>query len=324
VARETAAENPRSTDAPGETAGAAALPVDHAGPVAERQTTPFLVLQFFVFPMSIVAVCVAVFVVFGLIASEGKGAREYLDEVRTGSTNRRWQAAFELSKLLQAGKDPTLTEPRFGEQVIAAFQEAADDDPRVRRYLALAIGRIGDTRAVPALLAAVRQPAPGAQGTDAETRIYAVWALGVLGDSAAVPDLALLTSADDAGVRKAAVHALGSFRSPEASAALTRALDDPVADVRWNAALALARRGDAAAAPTLLEMTDRSRLAGVAELRPDQLEDVMLQAVAAAASLPQPGLRDALESLRERDPSLRVREAAGRALLGEPPPAPNP
>ncbi|MGF7473861.1 hypothetical protein WFJ45_24365, partial [Salmonella enterica subsp. enterica serovar Minnesota] len=58
----------------------------------ERQSTPFLVLQFFVFPLSIVAVCVAVFVVFGLIASEGRGARDYLSEVRQGGANRRWQA----------------------------------------------------------------------------------------------------------------------------------------------------------------------------------------------------------------------------------------
>jgi hypothetical protein len=32
--------------------------------------------------MAIVAVCVTVFVIFGLIASEGKGARAYFDEVR--------------------------------------------------------------------------------------------------------------------------------------------------------------------------------------------------------------------------------------------------
>src|SRR5438445_766056 len=74
-------------------------------PLRERQTVPFLVLQFFVFPLAIVAVCVAVFVVFGLIAGESKGARDYLAEVRSGGANRRWQAAFELSKVLQAGRD---------------------------------------------------------------------------------------------------------------------------------------------------------------------------------------------------------------------------
>ena len=48
-----------------------------------RQSTPFLVLQFFVFPMAIVAVSVAVFVVFGLIASASVGA---FDAVSTAST----------------------------------------------------------------------------------------------------------------------------------------------------------------------------------------------------------------------------------------------
>src|SRR5689334_1460447 len=101
-----------------------------------RQSTPFLVLQFFIFPLSIVAV----FVIFGMIASEGKGAREHLAEVRTGGANRRWQAAFELAKVLQAGKDPALTDATFTGDVVKVFDEAGNDDPRVRRYLALALG----------------------------------------------------------------------------------------------------------------------------------------------------------------------------------------
>ena len=77
----------------------------------ERQTTPFLVLQFFVFPMAIVAVCVAVFVIFGMVAGESKGATEYLNEVRTGGATRRWQAAFELAKELQAKEGPGALRP---------------------------------------------------------------------------------------------------------------------------------------------------------------------------------------------------------------------
>src|SRR6185503_13993644 len=143
---------------------------------AERQTFPFLLLQFFIFPMAIVAVCVTVFVVFGLIASEGRSARDYLAEVRSGGANRRWQAAFELSKVLLAKKDPALADPRFVGDLVALFDEAASDDPRVRRYLALALGRLGDKRAVPSLLRALEperaeEAAPG----DPETQIYAVW-----------------------------------------------------------------------------------------------------------------------------------------------------
>jgi HEAT repeat protein len=84
--------------------------------------------------------------------------------------------------------------------------------------------------------------------------------------------------------------------------------------VRWNAALALAHRGDAAAEPVLLEMMDRPRLAGVKDLTAEQREDAVLQAVTAAGSLPGPDVRAALERLRDGDPNLKVREAARHAL----------
>src|SRR5262245_3445339 len=161
----------------------------------DRVGTPFLVLQFFIFPMAIVAVCVAVFVVFGLIAAEGKSARAYVGEVRTGGASRRWQAAFELSKVIQAQKDPALKESRFVEELVALFVEAEADDPRVRRYLALALGRLGDKRAVPALLKAV---APAAKDADPETLIYSIWALGAIRDAAAVEELVRLAAAEDA------------------------------------------------------------------------------------------------------------------------------
>jgi len=287
----------------------------------ERQTTPFLVLQFFIFPMAIVAVCVTVFVVFGLIASEGKSARDYLYEVRTGGQNRRWQAAFELSKVLQGGKDPALKDPRFVADAVALFQESQKDDPRVRRYLALALGRLGDRAAVPALCETVTAPAG-----DSETVIYAAWSLGVLGDPAAVPDLVRLASHSDAGIRKAAIHALGAFAGPEAETALHAALSDAADDVRWNAALALGRRGDAAATPVLLQMLDRNAVervqAGAAAVTrdapdaagADTAEAVLVEAASVSGRSGDAALRAALEALRDRDPSMKVRDAARSAL----------
>jgi HEAT repeat protein len=282
-----------------------------------RQGTPFLVLQFFVFPLGIVAVCVAVFLVFGLIASEGKGAREYLAEVRTGGANRRWQAAFELSKVLQAGKDPALRDEAFVQELIRTFQEADRDDPRVRRYLALALGRLGDRRAVPSLRAAAAAPADGSS-TDPETRVYAVWALGAIADEAALPELRAIAADPDAGLRKAAVHAMGAFPDAATREALARALEDPVEDVRWNAALGLARHGDRRAAPTLARMLDRSQLAGVPGLTPEQQDEALLEAVKGAARLADAELAPALTRLREGDPSPKVREAARVALETRP------
>jgi HEAT repeat protein len=305
------------------------VPSDPAPPVDPdplddpvRQSTPFLVLQFFIFPLSIVAVCVTVFVVFGLIASEGKGPRQYLDEVRTGSANRRWQAAFELTKVLQAHRDPALADPRFVEEAVRTFSESAGDDPRVRRYLALALGRLGDRRAVPALLQAAKDSAPAGAHPDPDTQIYAVWALGAIGDPQAEPALVEMAASEDPGVRKTAVHALGAFPGETSRAALAAALADATDDVRWNAAVALARRRDPAAAPVLLEMLDRPHLDSVAGMTEDQRVEALLQAIEAAAVVPDARLRTALEALRDRDTNLKVREAARAALEGRGMPSP--
>lgn len=277
----------------------------------ERQSTPFLVLQFFIFPMAIVAVCVTVFVVFGLIAAEGKGAREYLDEIRTGGANRRWQAAFELSRLIQSGGDPALQDPRFVRQAVSLFEDAERDDPKVRRYLALALGRLGDASAVPVLRTAARE------SDDAETRIYATWALGAIADPAAREDLLALAGSDDGGLRKTAVHALGSYvDDARVRDVLETALRDVAVDVRWNAAVALALAGDERALPVVLQMLDRDRIASVADITPAQVEGALLQGVAAAAALGSSELEDPLEKLRTGDPSLGVREAA-RIALGQ-------
>ena len=288
----------------------APLPDGEQEHTPERQTTPFLVLQFFIFPMAIVAVCVTVFVVFGLIASEGKSARDYLGEVRSGGANRRWQAAFELSKVIQGKKDAALEDPRFAPEAIALFKDSANDDPRVRRYLALALGRLGDRAAVPALREALDEDA-----ADSETVIYSIWALGTIADPVAVPDLVRFAQSEDRGYRKAAVHALGAFGTDAgAHAALVAALGDAADDVRWNAAIALGRRGDPAAAPVLLHMLDRPALARTEGVTPEQAEAATLSAIPAAAAQRDASFRTALEALRDKDPSLKVREAAREAL----------
>jgi HEAT repeat protein len=306
------------TETPAPTEGAAAEPAA-AEAEAPRQTTPFLVLQFFIFPMSIVAVCVAVFVVFGLVATGPKDPRAILAEVRTGGglfNIKRWQAAYALANALESEADvaKARSDPQFVPDVIALYRETESgtgDDLLVRRYLAMALGRLGDPRAVPEL----RRTVQAVGHADAQTVIYAAWALGAIGDRAALGDLLELARSDDAGLRKAAVHALGPF--PEAREVLAGALADAAVDVRWNAAVALARQGDARAVPVLLQMMDRTHLAGIPDLSPEQRDDAVMEAVRASASLRDAQLRAALERAREGDPSLKVREAARLALAAQ-------
>ena len=50
---------------------------------------------------------------------------------------------------------------------------------------------------------------------------------------------------------------------------MRKALDDPEVDVRWNAALALARLGDEAAVPLLVELLDASFAGGDPQIPAD-------------------------------------------------------
>lgn len=279
----------------------------------QKRGVPSRVLEFFFFPLVIVAVGVGVFVLFGLITAEGKGPRDYLQLIRTGDANRRWQAAFELSRVIRGRQDPGLRDPRLASEMTALFGAAGDDDPRVRRFLALALGRLGDAQAVPALVDYLESARRGEEA-DPETRVYAVWALGAIGDAAAIPELLKVAADEDAGLRKTAVHALGVFRTADATAALEKALGDAVGDVRWNAASALARHGDPAAVPVLEQMLDREQLARSDAVTPQQAETILLQAVAGAALLDDPRLEARLLALGRDDPSLKVRAAARSGL----------
>src|SRR5262245_32115623 len=101
---------------------------------------PALAVQFFLIPLMVVAVAVGVYVGFRSLLADDRGPQDYLNEVRFGGATRRWPAAYELSRLMS---DPKVRADRtLGPALVKAYEEAKSDDPRIRRYLALAIGRL--------------------------------------------------------------------------------------------------------------------------------------------------------------------------------------
>jgi hypothetical protein len=281
-----------------------------AHPIApSRRRSPLLL-----FAMAIVALSVGVYVIFGLIAREGRTSTDLLNEIRLGNGGA-WQAAFELSRLLPT-EDPRRRGERFAPDLVAVFERSRTADPRLRRYLALALGELGDRRAVDSLSAALRDPDPDA-------RLYAVWALGAIGDKRAAPILSPLLESEDPGVRKVAAYALGAMAAPEAAAALRGLLNDPVEDVAWNAALALARLGDDASLPLLARMIDRRYLDTVRQtddtgrtlpLSEERKEEAMINALRSIGRLGDRTHLAALRAVRDADPSLRVRQVAREAI----------
>jgi HEAT repeat protein len=90
------------------------------------------------------------------------------------------------------------------EAVTALIEALKDTDAGVREQVAWALGAIGDRRAVDGLIGALGDSAPG-------VRKQAAWALGSIGDNRAVPALTKSLKDSDAGVRKQSAWALGAI-----------------------------------------------------------------------------------------------------------------
>ncbi|HEV3141137.1 MAG TPA: HEAT repeat domain-containing protein, partial [Vicinamibacterales bacterium] len=263
----------------------------------------------------VVAIAVGVYVGFRSLLADDRGPAEYLAEIRNGGSTRRWPAAYELSRQMA---DPKVrADKTLGPALVKAF-EASKDDARVRRYLALAIGRLDP----PLPADAVADLTHALQDPDGETRISVIWALGSSGDPAVVAQLIPLFSAPDSdgGIRKMVVYALGALPGETQIDILRTALQDPVADVRWNAAVALARKGSHEGVAVVQQMLDRQYVeqAVKRDVRQDEdqdpIADVMISGLRAAATLKDEALKTSVRSLSEHDKSMKVREAALEAL----------
>jgi HEAT repeat protein len=275
---------------------------------------PALAVQFFLIPLAVVGITVAVYVGFRSLLADDRKPQDYLAEVRNGGSDRRWPAAYELSRLMA---DPKVRADRsLAPALVKAFVEAKDDDPRVRQYLALAIGRL-DPPLPPDAIAELKKTV---DASDGEARISAIWALGSSGDPSVISTLEPLYQSPDAGVRKMTVYALGALPGDTQIATLRTALEDSAPDVRWNAAVALARKGRHDGVPVLRQMLDRQYVEQTVkrEVRQDEdrdpIADVMISGLRAAATLKDDALKPSVTTLSQSDRSMKVRQAALEAL----------
>lgn len=275
--------------------------------------TPALAVQFFLIPLAVVAMVAVVYGGFRMLLTNERTPEEYLSDIQFGGRERRWPAAYELSRLMS---DPNveLQHPNLGLAIVQAFENSEGDDPRVRRYLALAVGRLSNPPTD-----AVRVLVDGLDDPETDTKISVIWALASLGDASVTESIESMYGSEDAGVRKMAVYALGSLETDDLSV-LRGALEDPIPDVQWNAAVALARRGGSDGVRVLRRMLDReyvertvTRVARV-DAALDPVSEVMISGLQAVAVLRSTELRDTVVSLIETDVSLSVREAAMRTL----------
>jgi HEAT repeat protein len=116
---------------------------------------------------------------------------------------------------------------RHGAGVVALLTEQLRvEDLETRQAAAVALGRIGDSRATAALVQSLNDP---------ELAVPAAGALARIGDRAAFEGLLALLGSRDASIRQAAIAALNSIGHPDMAARIAPLLSDPDPLVRESA-----------------------------------------------------------------------------------------
>ena len=275
---------------------------DLAAASEEKPFYKIIIHSFFVIPFLIAVFCVLLFAGMHLLTSEKRSAYDYLEDVKIGGINKRWQGAFELSKIL-ANPKHVPKEERFVNEMISAFEHASHDDDRVRQYLALAMGRTQDPRFTQALVDSLEHEKE-------ENLAATIYALGMLRQKDTAPAIYQYTEHPSARLRSISVVALGNIANPEAAQVLRARLHDAEDNVKWGAAVSLAHLGDQSGIDVLGNMLDRQYLGKFIEVDAGEQNQLILTALDAIDILNSTTLSKQVEQLAASDQNMKVRAKA--------------
>jgi hypothetical protein len=266
-----------------------------------------LFYSFFLIPFMIAVFGAVFFLLFKFITYETNSAEDLLNQVKIGSASKRWQSAFELAKILNDPEKNPLTDS-FKDQLISAYSRSIHDDPLVRSYLAMAMGATKDTTFGKTLLS-------GLEDENLETRIAAIQALGLLKYYPATRSIRNIIIKTDTQTEKlTATIALGMIGNPSTIPDLKKLLKDEEANIRWDAAIALAKMGNNSGAYIIEGLLDREYLKQFKQIDPVEEKKVLMIAIKTASILFDKKFEHKLSLLSKNDQDLSVRNAAIKAL----------
>jgi len=277
--------------------------------VETPEEKPFLkviVHSFFIIPFLIAVFCVLLFGAMHLLTRENRTVYDYLEDVKTGGLNKRWQGAFELSKVL-ANANLYPKEERFTNELIVAFKQSKHDDDRVRQYLALAMGRTGRNEFVQPLVESLQE--------GKEVNLPAlIYAIGMLKQKETASALHKFTNHSNPRLRSITMSALGNIANPVSIMVLKKGLQDSEANVRWGAAISLAHMGDSSGKNILLQMLNREYFSQFPEVDPDEETSLLSAAIDAAGKINSQDLNIKIQELAKSDKNMNVRSAALKVM----------
>jgi hypothetical protein len=310
--------------------------------------------QFFLVPMIIVLACVGVYWFFTYTMTGKRTPQDWAEELKQSGPNARKHAAAQIVAELRRLKPEERASTRLYPPLMQIFEQTGANEPSgpaplvgegppLRALVAECLGLLGDARAAPVLIEAVRDE------KNPQTIASLISAAGALRNREVAPDLIKLLDHPSSVVRKYAAFTLGAIAAPDkkkdepkllsAVEPLKAKLNDSRPEVQWNAAFALAFfLRDGSGAPVLRRMLDRQYITdivnsscnepgGVGEQTkasaPGLIAHALMMACQGVAALrdpdavnaaPDPTIADRVRLLAEKDPDPRVVDAAKKTI----------
>jgi len=273
----------------------------------EQSRVYVLFYSFFLIPLMITIIGLLFFMVVRFVTFESGNPQEYLTQIKIGSATKRWQSAYELSKIL-SDPDKVPLDNQFKNSIINIFEQSVHDDPKVRMYLALAMGRTGDDAYGASLMTALNDQ-------NAEIITAAIQALGLIQYTPAVAELSVMAiSSEFQSIRLASAIALGQIGDVSSLPLLKNLLDDEEANIRWDAAIALAKMGNRSGANIINSLLNRSYYKNFKEIDSWETEKAILVAIHVSSQLGGEQFKSNLLTLAKEDPNMEIRNAALKTL----------
>lgn len=220
------------------------------------------------------------------------------------SDGDRWKAAYALAEeLLKTSKDGAYKNlpEKEKKEILAALQglvEQYKDDLRLKKYLILTTGRLGDLAALPLLKT-------GLKDKDEDLRFYSAWGyletLSVNAGSITQEDKTEIRSwlsREDSAMKKIATSFLVQH-DPESLPTILKLLKDSDKEVRWNTAVALASVGKSEGRDTLKEIFDLKNLRDFGFRSAKDMEQLLKAAKVAALKLDDKDVLSKMETLKK-------------------------
>jgi len=266
-----------------------------------------LFYSFFLLPLMITIFGVMFFLIVKFLTFETEDPYDLLNNIKFGSASKRWQSAYELSKIL-SDEELIPSDNSFKEMFINAYQKSTHDDYKVKMYLILAMGKTKDVYYGDALMRSLNDEL-------LDIRLAAIQSLGQLRYTGATDDLSnfVMNSNYNEEVL-ASIISLGQIGDKKSISLLKQMLNHEEPNIRWDSAIALAKMNNDSGKFIINDLLNRQYYDSYKNVDQWEEDKAVMTAVQISSQLKDPYFKKNLVTLATYDSNMEIRNTAIQIL----------